>query len=396
MIPNTKQTSMPAVLQTGFQIFFLAAMLFSIVTMLQWTWQLYFHEQIDLQTISRTQWHGHEMLFGYAGAVIAGFLLTAVQNWTGRTTANGMSLIILFLLWLGARAFAILPQHGGLYYVLLFSNLFYAALLVAIFRPIIQTGNNAQWIIGAKLVLLWVLDVLFLSAALGWLDSESASMWLLIAMYTMVGLILVMAQRVMPFFTGNAIEDKGNVRDYPYVSLISLLSLVGLLVTDVMGWQNAMLACGMVFAASNIIRLYGWYDAEIWHKPLLWVLFIALVFIIVGVIMRVTSHLTATLPSLGLHAMSYGGIGVITIGMMARVSLGHTGRSVLQPPSGLGIAFLLLAAGAIIRALLPLVMMDYYFLLILVSQIFWIGAFLLMLVFFFVPLLQPRPDGKSG
>jgi len=396
MIPNMKQSSMPAVLQTGFRIFFLAAMLFSIVTMLQWTWQLYFHEQVDLQTISRTQWHGHEMLFGYAGAVIAGFLLTAVQNWTGRTTANGMPLIILFLLWLGARAFAILPQQGGLYYVLLFSNLFYAALLVAIFRPIIQTGNNAQWIIGAKLVLLWVLDVLFLSAALGWLGSESASMWLLIAVYTMVGLILVMAQRVMPFFTRNAIEDKGNVRDYPYASLISLLSLVGLVIADVMGWQNAMLACGMLFAVSNIIRLYGWYDAVIWHKPLLWVLFIALVFIIVGVIMRVTSHLTATLPSLGLHAMSYGGIGVITIGMMARVSLGHTGRSVLQPPSGLGIAFLLLAAGAIIRALLPLVMMDYYFLLILVSQIFWIGAFLLMLVFLLVPLLQPRPDGKSG
>jgi len=391
-----EQTNIPAVLQTGFRLFFLGAMLFSIVSMAQWTWQLYFHEQIALHTISRTQWHGHEMLFGYAGAVIAGFLLTAVQNWTGRTTANGMPLLILFLFWLGARVFATLPQQEGLYYVLLFTNLFYAALLLAIFRPIVQTGNNAQWGVGAKLLLLWVLDDLFLCSAIGWLDSQYASTYLLIAVYTVIGLILVMAQRVMPFFTRNTIQDKNNVRDYPYVSLISLLSLLGLLVADVMSWHNAMLACGMVFAASNIIRLYGWYDAEIWHKPLLWVLYVALVFIIAGVIMRVTSHLTVTLPSLGLHAMTYGGIGVITIGMMARVSLGHTGRNVFEPPSGLAVPFIMLIAGAVIRALLPLVMMDYYFLLILVSQIFWIGAFLLMLVFFLVPLLQPRPDGKSG
>jgi uncharacterized protein involved in response to NO len=391
-----EQTNIPAVFQTGFRLFFLGAMLFSIVSMLQWTWQLYYHEQIALQTISRTQWHGHEMLFGYAGAVIAGFLLTAVQNWTGRTTANDKPLLILFLFWLGARVFATLPQQDSLYYVLLFSNLFYAALLLAIFRPIVQTGNNAQWGIGAKLLLLWVLDDLFLCSAIGWLDSQYASTYLLIAVYTVIGLILVMAQRVMPFFTRNTIEDKNNVRDYPYVSLISLLSLLGLLVADIMSWHNAMLACGMVFAASNIIRLYGWYDAEIWHKPLLWVLYVALVFIIAGVIMRVTSHLTATLPSLGLHAMTYGGIGVITIGMMARVSLGHTGRNVFEPPSGLAVPFIMLIAGAVIRALLPLVMMDYYFLLILVSQIFWIGAFLLMLVFFLVPLLQPRPDGKFG
>jgi uncharacterized protein involved in response to NO len=391
-----EQNTMPAVFQTGFRLFFLGAMLFSIVSMLQWTWQLYFHEQIALQTISRTQWHGHEMLFGYAGAVIAGFLLTAVQNWTGRTTANGMPLFILFLLWLGARVFAILPQQGSLYYVLLFSNLFYVALLVAIFRPIIQTGNNAQWGIGAMLVLLWLLDVLFLSAAIGWLDSQFASTYLLIAVYTVIGLILVMAQRVMPFFTRNTIEHKDNVRDYPYVSLISLLSLLGLLVADVMSWHNAMLACGMVFAASNIIRLYGWYDAEIWHKPLLWVLYVALLFIIAGVMLRVTSHLTATLPSLGLHAMTYGGVGVITIGMMARVSLGHTGRNVFESPAGLAAPFMMLAAGAVIRSLLPLVLMDYYFLLIFISQVFWIGAFLLLLVFFFMPLLQPRPDGRFG
>ena len=126
------KSKMSPVLQTGFRIFFLGAMLFAVVIMLQWTWQLYSHEQIAIDTISRTQWHAHEMLFGYAVAVIAGFLLTAVQNWTGRTTVNGISLLVLFLLWLGARLFAFVPQQDGLYYILLLSNLFYAALLVAI------------------------------------------------------------------------------------------------------------------------------------------------------------------------------------------------------------------------------------------------------------------------
>ncbi len=387
---------MHPVLQTGFRIFFLAAIIFAIISMAQWTWQLYFHEQIALEAIRRTQWHGHEMLFGYATAVIAGFLLTAIQNWTGRATVYGLPLAILFLFWLFARMMAFQPTYSSLYAMLVFSNLFYAGLLVATFNPVFRTKNNAQWGIGVKLILLWLLDVLFLCTALGWLDDQYASVFLLIAVYVVIGLILTMAQRVMPFFTRNAIENKSNVRDYPYISLVSLISLLGLLIADVMVWQNAMLVCGIVFAVANIIRLYGWHDIEIWSKPLLWVLFIALAFIIVGVLMRVTAQLTTTLPSLGLHAITYGGIGVITIGMMARVSIGHTGRDVFEPPAGIVIPFLMLALGAAIRALAPLVLMNYYFLLILVSQIFWIGAFLLILIYVYSPLVSARPDGRFG
>ena len=396
MMSISDNSKMPPVLQTGFRVFFLAAIAFAIVSMSQWTWQLYFHDQIALQTISRTQWHGHEMLFGYVSAVIAGFLLTAVQNWTGRTTANSVPLAILFALWLTARLAAFDVQEGGLYVVLVSSNLFYAGLLIAIFRPIIQAKNNAQWGIGAKLILLWVLDNLFLAEATGWRDGQYASAWLLIAVYVAVGLILTMAQRVMPFFIRNAIEKKGNVRDYPYVSLISLLSLVGLLISDVMAWQSVMLVSGLVFAIVNIIRLYGWHDAGIWNRPLLWVLFVALGFIVVGVLIRSTAHLVHVLPSLGLHAMTYGGIGVITIGMMARVSLGHTGRNVFEPPPGLSVPFIMLSSGAMVRVLLPLVMMDYYFQLIFISQIIWIGAFILMLGYYLGPLLRPRVDGRFG
>ena len=94
--------------------------------------------------------------------------------------------------------------------------------------------------------------------------------------------------------------------------------------------------------------------------------------------------------------MTYGGIGLVTTGMMARVALGHTGRNVFEPPAGIVVIFLLLTLGAVVRVLLPLVMMDYYFLLIQISQFLWIGAFLVMLIYYFQPLVGPRVDGRYG
>ncbi len=175
-----------------------------------------------------------------------------------------------------------------------------------------------------------------------------------------------------------------------------MLCFLLFVVADVAGWDKIMLVSGIATVTINIVRLYGWHDWEVWRKPLLWVLFVALLFIIVGILLRATAHYLGTLPHLGLHAMTVGGIGLITVGMMSRVALGHTGRNVFDPPSEISIIFLLLIVGATLRALMPLVMIEYYFILVLLSQTTWITAFVLMLALYFVPLVNKRVDGAYG
>ncbi|WP_200346221.1 NnrS family protein [Halochromatium glycolicum] len=384
------------VLQTGFRPFFLAAMVYAVLAMTLWTAQLMQLTRFDLDTIPPALWHGHEMVFGYAIAVISGFLLTAVQNWTGGRTAQGNLLLALFILWLVSRLIALYPSAAGVPVMLVSSVLFYLLLLWVLLKPLIQAGNHAQWGIIGKLCLFLALDTLFLASTTGWLTPSYGRPSLLIAMYTVIGLILMMAQRVVPSFTRNAIAAKTQVQDYRYVPVVSLIGLVIFAAADVLSWQPILLVSGLVLFIANALRLYGWYTSEILSRPLVWVLHLAVAFISIGFVLRGTAEIFHIPPELGLHAMAYGGIGLVTIGMMARVSLGHTGRNVFEPPKGLALIFMTLAAGAILRVLLPILAPEYYFLLIQLSQFLWISAFLAMLALFARPLLTARVDGRYG
>ena len=393
---SNSTAELPAIVQTGFRPFFLGAMIYSIVAMGLWSLQLMQHTGLDLDTVGPALWHGHEMVFGYAMAVIAGFLLTAVQNWTGGKTAQGRTLLLLFGLWLVSRLLALAPSTELMRIMLVSSSLFYLLLLTALIRPLIAAGNKAQRGILGKLVLLFALDAVFLASACGWLDKAYARPALLIAVYTVIGLILVMAQRVVAPFTRNAINDGDRVREYRFVPQVSLIALLVFVLADIMSWQNLLLISGLICFAANAIRLYGWHSPEIWRLPLVWVLHMAILFITLGFLLRGTAHVFGMHASLGLHAMTYGGIGLVTTGMMTRVTLGHTGRNVFQPPAGIAAIFLLLTAGAVTRALLPLVAMEHYLLLVQMSQFLWIGAFVLMLVYLFEPLIRTRIEGGYG
>jgi uncharacterized protein involved in response to NO len=390
------EARIPPILQTGFRPFFLAAMIYSVLSMSIWTAQLLLDIDIPFGTVDRMLWHGHEMLFGYAMAVIAGFLLTAVQNWTGGKTAQGRELLIMFLLWFVARLFSLYPTVESAPAMLLCSTLFYLLFLRALLRPLIEAGNEAQWGIIGKLILLLVVDAVFLLTTFGGLDAGFARPALLVGVYTVIGLILVMAHRVVASFTRNAISAKDRVREYPHLPMISLAAFLVFAVADVLAWQVVLLVSGLLAFATNALRLYGWYTPEIWTRPLVWVLHMAVMFITLGFLLRGAAHELGIPPSIGLHAMTYGGIGLITTGMMARVALGHTGRNVFDPPSGILMVFLLLTVGAVVRVLLPLMMMDHYFMLIQISQVLWILAFLVMLIHYFRPLVSARVDGRYG
>lgn len=395
-IDKTQVVDTVPLLQNGFRIFFLSAIVFSIVTMFVWTSELSLHWQAPLELVSRSQWHAHEMIFGYAIAVIAGFLLTAVQNWTGQTTRNGKGLLLIFLFWFIARLFALYPFPQTVAIILFSSVIFYALLVLAILRPLLKVGNNKQWGIIGKIIFLGISDTLFLMIAAGWLSADWASTVLLFSVYTVIGLILVMGARVIPGFTRNGIEHAEKIYDWPLAGWLSLALYLTFVLADLMHWTQLLLFSGLLLTGLNAVRLWGWYSHEIWRKPLVWVLHAAIAFITLGICIRALGDSLHLVPYLSLHMMTYGGIGLITTGMMARVILGHTGRSVFEPPEGLSWVFILLLAGAVCRTVLPAFRMDEYFLFILISQFMWIGAYLLLLGFYFKALISKRVDGRFG
>ena len=143
-------------------------------------------------------------------------------------------------------------------------------------------------------------------------------------------------------------------------------------------------------------RLFGWYHPAIWKKSLLWVLLVGYAWIVIGFVLKVAAIIFGISPFLALHAFAYGGIGMVTAGMMARVSLGHTGNNVFDPPKILNVIFALLFAGAVVRVILPIFMNKYYLHLIGLAQALWVIAFLIFFIKYAPMLIKARVDGRYG
>jgi uncharacterized protein involved in response to NO len=157
---------------------------------------------------------------------------------------------------------------------------------------------------------------------------------------------------------------------------------------------TAILAVLLVLLHS--LRLAGWYTAKIWTKPLVWVLVVAYASFIAGFALKALSITSGISPFLAVHAFTVGGIGLLTIGMMSRVSLGHTGRSVFEPPAMVFWSFVALLLGVIFRVVLPLFDMDLYVYWIAISQLLWMTAFAIFVAVYAPMLLAARIDGRDG
>ena len=353
------------------------------------------HWPLPIQSISIFQWHAHEMIYGFAIAVIAGFLLTAVKNWTGVQTLHGTSLMALFVLWAIPR---ILFLFGTPLLVIagFFDLLFMLGLIAAIFYPISKAKQWKQSGILIILALLLIANSLFYFGAMGAID-RGVFISLHGGLFLIVGLVLFMGRRVIPFFievgVGYPIKLKNSERlDQAIIVLYILFLITEISMAN--EWLIAVLALALLL--TNSIRMVGWYTPGIWKKPLLWSLFIAFAAINFGFLLLVLTPILK-LPSLiVLHAFSVGGIGVIILSMMARVILGHTGRNVQQPPKTVPLALIILILSAVIRVILPLLIESDYLIWVAASQILWIAAFGIFLISYLPMLIAPRVDGQFG
>ena len=392
-MPQRTIGSMP-VAAKGFRPFFFLAGAFAVAILPLWMLAL-----LGLSNpgtyLDAVYWHAHEMVFGFAVAVIAGFLLTAVGNWTKRETLVGAPLLVLAALWLFGRIALSGADLFPRWLPAVADLAFLPALGVVLGRSLFVTNNKRNFVMLAILTALFVanltihLDVL--GVLPGWRRRGS-----LVAVDIVVLLMVVMAGRTFPMFTRNA-TGQTSIRSLPILDALSIGAMALLLVLDAAAPDLALTA--IVSAIAGVlaaVRTAHWGARRSFGTPLLWILHIGYLWIPVGLVLRALSAMTASVPaSIATHALTVGAIGALTLGMMSRVALGHTGR-MLTTSRTVVASFIVVTLAAIVRVSGPLVGAAHYRTTVFTAGTLWTFAFALFLYAYARILVSPRVDAKPG
>ena len=326
-------------------------------------------------------WHAHEMLFGYAFAVIAGFLLTAVRVWSGRPTPTGLSLGFIAALWLLARIVALFSLQSAAWVDLAFA----IAVAVGIGRPLLASGNRRNWFFIALTLVLGAASIAF---------TMYSRIGLFVGLDVVLFIMAVMGGRVIPAFTNSAIPDAGARRNR-IVEYGSLGSLLLLLVFDLLElFVPAAIVC-LIAAPFHAVRLALWSPWAVRARPILWILHLSYAWVVVHLALRGLTGFDLVASGFATHALTVGAIGGLTLGMMTRTSRGHTARPLKVGGPEIA-AYVLVHAAAFVRVFLPLLFPDAYVALIVASSVLWFAAFALFTAVYIPILSRPRLDGQPG
>ena len=338
-------------------------------------------------------WHAHEMLYGFTTAIVAGFILTAVQNWTGVRGIHGIKLQVLVALWFTGRILLLLV-HTPNGFVAAVDLAFYP-MLAFYLAPYLKRPDQKK-----NRIFILFLALFFTGNLLVHLDSlqivqDVALKGIFLGVNTTVLVILLIGGRVIPFFTSRVLPG-AQLRRYLWLEILSLAS-VGVFILTQFFMPDTFLVAIIAFCAgaAHFVRLLGWQARRVWKIPILWVLHFAYIWIIAGFFMSGFSALQLIPVSLAVHAFTVGGIGVMIYGMTSRVSLGHTGRP-LTPAKSIVVGYFLINAAALIRVFGPIFMLSSYLRVIEISGGLWIVAFFIFVLVYLPILLAPRPDGQVG
>lgn len=343
-------------------------------------------------------WHGHEMLFGFAGAAIAGFFLTAVPSWTGRDPVRGPLLGGLALTWLAGRIALWSASFLPLYLIAIIDLAFVPFLAGLVVRTL-KGGWSKR-----NAIFLPVFAALFAGNLLFHLDTAGiapgfAARGLLLALDAILFLLTVIGGRVVPAFTTNALRRMGESRlpvSRPPVEAAALISVALLAVADLFdpdGPITGAVAAGT--ALIHAVRLAGWCGHRTLSEPILWILHLGYIWLIAGFALKTLALLGGWLPATtASHALTIGAIGSMTLGVMSRAALGHTGRELKVAPS-ITAAYLLVSAAAFARIIGPALLPTYVPQALAMSAILWIAAFGLFTVVYSPILIRPRVGVES-
>jgi uncharacterized protein involved in response to NO len=393
---NTNNDKAFTIFESPYRPFFILAAISSLFYMTIWTLFYTFKLPLNFENISPTMWHAHEMLFGYTMAVVAGFLLTVEKYWLGKNIDSKSILLTLVILWIAARVSIFLTLITNIPYEIgaILDCLFMIVLTIRVAYPIISARAWDKMGLVAHIAIIAAANIVFYLGLSG-IISNGQYLGVYSALYLVISIILLMGRRMIPIFIRNGLEFKFEPKNWRVIDILSLVFFVLFFIYDLFFTSPITVSIiSGILAIIYSIRLFGWYSNKIWSKPLLWVLFVAYSWIAVGFTLKFLSLYFNIFGFLSLHSFTYGGIGIITIGFMSRVILGHTGRNVFEPPKILFWIFSILFAGAIVRVFFPLIDISLYQSWIGVSQLLWILSFLIFAVVYLPMLFRPSIEKK--
>lgn len=383
------------VLALGFRPFFLLAAVFAAAAVPLWL-AIYLGLLDPVSYLPPTIWHGHEMIFGFAIAVIAGFLLTATSNWTGRRTATGIGLGALAALWLAGRIGILVGNGLPVWLIAGIDVAFLPVLAVVLAIPLLAAGNRRNVIFPIVLIVLGLINLTVHLGSAGVIDWDPAR-GLRIAIDLILLMIGVLGGRVIPSFTKNALPQ-ARVHPWPPASMLALLSLAALAISEALTGDPVVTGSFALAAGTiNAVRMRGWGSLATLGHPILWILHVGYGWLAVGLVLRGLADLFDIVPlDTSIHALTLGAIGSMVIGMMSRVALGHTGRSIIPAPLTVA-AYWLVNVAALLRVLFAFATDDALRSSALIgSSILWSLAFLFFTIVYLPILSRPRADGRPG
>jgi len=382
-------------LALGFRPFYLVAAIFAVMAVPLWVLS-FLGETPTGNYLHGLTWHSHEMIFGFAPAVIAGFLLTAVRNWTGQPTPTGVPLAGLVALWLVAR---VLMLSGPADAAAWADILFLPALGVAVAIPIWRSRNKRNYKILAVLAVLTLTNVFYHLANLNLVPTGFARVSMTAALDVIAILVAIIGGRVIPAFIGNAVQDSSPQHSLG-VEIVSVGALVVILVFGVVApWAPVSIdvwrTLFIIAALAQGVRLLLWQPFRSRGNPLLWMLPLAYTWLPVSLLLRALELQSIVPAGAAIHAFTVGAIASLMVAMMMRSALGHSGRALVAGPVEIS-AFVLLQLSAAVRVLAPLIVPGVYREAMIVAGLLWTLAFAAFLFRFWPILTRPRIDGKPG
>jgi uncharacterized protein involved in response to NO len=377
-----------ALFALGFRPFYLLAALFSVIALPLWV--LVLHGTLVLP-LSGIWWHAHEMIFGFAAAVIVGFLFTAGRNWTGLPTPTGGALAALAALWLAGR---LAMGFSATSWAAAIDLLFLPAAAFALARVLWRAQSRRNYFV---VVLLSVLALANLGFHLSRLSIFVADplMSLHLALSLIVVLETTIGGRVIPGFTGNSLRGV-HIRQYPRLNQAAIACTAFALFFWVLGAPAFIATFTALLAASlQLVRCAGWNPWATRHTPLLWVLHLSHLWIPMGLLLLAAAQWHLIPRSAVIHALAIGSTGGLIIGMITRTALGHTGRKLVASRVEIG-AYALVQLAAVARVLTLVALPAATLVGIHIAATAWVLAFLLYFIRYLPWLIRARSDGQPG
>jgi uncharacterized protein involved in response to NO len=382
----------------GFRPFFLAAIWYAMLVIPAWLW-LWRTGESPLDPVPAFVWHGHEMVFGFVTAAIAGFLLTAVPSWTGIRGFAGLPLYLLSAIWIAGRAAFALAGALPMPLVALADLAFLPALAAFLAKPLLRERSRNTPILFV-IAALWLADACVM-AGIVTADPGIARRGLLVGLDIVLVLITVIGGRIVPSFTANALRSRSvpvTVRSLPRLERGVIAIMILNVLIDAVPGRTAAIAAAVALAAGvlHAARLARWQSRDALAEPLLWVLHAGYAWLAIGFLLKALAlGLDVGWAGYWLHALGAGSAATTIVAVMTRASLGHTGRALIAPRlavTGYG----LLIAAAVMRVFAPAIFPGNYYATIVTAGVLWSAAFAVLAVPYTPILLHARADGRPG